>query len=78
MSPDVPPTSALAAPFRRHLSRLVPQWRSDGDEHAGPATEPDGANDLVLAEACQRRQQLGLIAVHPATTRAEELAARKK
>ncbi|HEY5880006.1 MAG TPA: AAA family ATPase [Nakamurella sp.] len=51
---DAPPDDSDLAPFRRHLSRLVPQWRSDGDEHAGPATELDGANDLVLAEGVLR------------------------
>lgn len=52
-----------------------PVFESLADE----LTELIGAESYaVLAEACQRRQQLGLIAVHPATTRAEELAARKK
>lgn len=32
----------------------------------------------IVAAACRRRQQLGLIAVHPATERAEELAARRR
>jgi len=37
----------------------------------------DAAYEIVAA-ACRRRQQLGLVAVHPATERAEEMAARKQ
>jgi len=51
---DAPPDDPDLEPFRRHLARLVPQWRSDRDEHAGPATALDGANDLILAEGVVR------------------------
>jgi hypothetical protein len=51
---DSPPDDPDLAPFRRHLARLVPQWRSGGNEQAGPATQLDAANDLVLAEGVVR------------------------
>lgn len=52
----------------------VPVFESLADE----LRELIGADAYeVLAEACRCRQQLGVVAVHPATARAEQLAARR-
>lgn len=66
-------------------------WYCTGspDAHVGTApvfeTLADELRELigdeayeVVADACRRRQQLGLVAVHPATERAETLASRQR